>query len=197
MSGAPPTNGSICVLVAEAWPEAQPCDTNKGKRFAGWFDGHEPMPVDLSALARFANYGAGLRDCQACDNKRTQECDDCDGTGEVTCECEHGYDHEHDCDECDGDGTVECEDCSDLTVRRPARLLDHVINRQVLRVVLETLGISEGAARISRNDKKLYLLTPDTPEPAWMVVFMPLADGIGDDGVIFDRPETWEKPVAA
>jgi hypothetical protein len=41
-----------------------------------------------------------------------EDCDECDGDGEVTCtECENEPDDVDDCQFCDGEGSIECAGC--------------------------------------------------------------------------------------
>ena len=52
----------------------------------------EPMPLDVTA------------ECKNCDGSETQKCEECQGTGECVCRC----DHEHECGYCDGRGSWDC-----------------------------------------------------------------------------------------
>lgn len=184
------TNGHAMVAVAGDAGDAPMPSSKRVASISKWFDGDDGDVIDLSALAAFVNAGAASRHCEECHDKRTVECDDCDGQGETDCTCSCGHDHEAECDTCGGDGYVACKACASLTEKRPARLRSHVVNRQVVREVIETIGVMEGTARLSCNGQRVYRLVPDEPEPAWMAVFMPLRD-VDPNGVDFDKPETW------
>ena len=56
----------------------------------------------------------GQVECPDCGGEGEFDCENCNGTGEVSeyCEsCDATGEIRGDCDECKGDGTVECEDC--------------------------------------------------------------------------------------
>lgn len=47
--------------------------------------------------------------CTRCEGRCDDACDECDGEGHVTRECDRGYEHDEDCG-CDN-GRVECWEC--------------------------------------------------------------------------------------
>jgi DnaJ-class molecular chaperone len=40
------------------------------------------------------------------EDEKTVKCTACNGTGEISCQCDCGDVHEKDCEECDGDGEI-------------------------------------------------------------------------------------------
>jgi hypothetical protein len=153
--------------------------------------------VDAAALAEFAGVRQGPQPvCARCQGKGEVPCTDCDGDGEEECECRCGHVHEAVCDECDGDGTVECPSCTPAK-NQPARLCGGVVNRALVRVVLEAVGVCEGrlaVEAIAKNGGMLYRLTPVDGNSWWALIMSMRPDT--RTSVEFEKPETW-KDVAA
>lgn len=80
------------------------------------------LAADLFEWADSEDDDFGPIACSACDDGSIS-CDDCDGDGTVSCECNHcGDEHSTSCDSCE-DGVIPCGDCegNGLLVRIPTR----------------------------------------------------------------------------
>ena len=63
-------------------------------------------------MAEAEEIPAGQILCPRCEGRCDDPCDECDGSGSVTRECDRGYEHEEDC-ACD-EGRVDCYECGGL-----------------------------------------------------------------------------------
>lgn len=89
------------------------------------------VEMPLVDLRKFA----ALPKCKACNSKRVETCDDCDGTGERDCSCHDCGDvHRTDCD-CD-DGETACDTCRPFD-REAVSVCGLTVDAVLLRKVLD------------------------------------------------------------
>jgi len=153
--------------------------------------------VEAAQLAAFVGARTGPRPpCATCNSKGEIECDDCGGAGETDCECHCGHSHEAESEACDGDGTVECPSCTPLK-KMPGSLCGHVVNRALLRDVLEAVGVYDGRLSIRATPKGsgfIYVLAP-VDSAKWFAVVMSMQETTRAEAE-FEKPETWQKVAA-
>ena len=135
--------------------------------------------IDLAELAAFCGAPSEKRDCTSCTNGRVP-CTECDGSGEVECECPCGHEHERGCSDCDGAGHVPCPDCRGWSQRQRAgcRVLigDAVFDRAVIASCLVDAERMTGVATlVSAGEEQVHALLGED----WRLVFMPMARNSG------------------
>lgn len=193
------TDGHVLILIAADAPVVSRLTGKYLAQLPTWMEA-DSYPVSLADLSEFANVGAEMRPCAKCKDEREFECDECDGAGYRDCECtDCGDVHESRCDQCRGTGQVKCSECSDFRERRSGLLCGRVVNRQLIRLVIDTLRPDGSMVRLGTNEVNggMYVLTEDAEQPAWMAVVMQMrADMLPKPKVEFEKPETW-RTVAA
>lgn len=120
--------------------------------------------VDLVALREWCG-----DTCSQCHGAgRVNVCKDCDGEGEIDCECETcGDSHERTCRECDGDGGERCpRSCQPKVMDPRGVLVGLAINRRLLREALA--GLPGTQCRVASSEKEKLLVFGDR----WRVVLM-------------------------
>lgn len=132
--------------------------------------------VDLPELSAFVGAPPEPIACTACKDGRVK-CDECDGTGDIDCECDCGHEHEADCRACDGDGEVDCKACCSWreTVRPDCRVVigNSVFDKAIVATGLADAERTSGTATLLQGgDVGMTALVGD----GWRLVLMPLRD---------------------
>jgi hypothetical protein len=94
------TNGYALIALDGEGPPPSEAVAKSADSVASWlaFDAGCSMPIaDLRAFCGEAEWPGEASE---------EECDKCDGTGEIECECICGHEHDSDCDDCDGTGKI-------------------------------------------------------------------------------------------
>lgn len=132
--------------------------------------------IDLAALAAFCGVPTQPIECGACLHGRVT-CDECDGSGEMRCECSCGHEHEVTCRECNGIGDQECPRCSGWRKlkQKDCRVVigESVFDRGLVAASLVDADRTSGTAVLSsRGNGGLIAISGD----GWAIVIMPLAN---------------------
>jgi hypothetical protein len=103
------------------------------------------------------------------------ECKECDGTGEVECECRRcGDEHDAECDECDGTGKVTTTEKIDP---RPGHLGGVCVARNLLAMALECVPAVDDLEIASSPSAVMVWIDAGL----WRLVIMGLKGGVSTD----------------
>ena len=177
-------NGHVLVCIPDDWREcANEAPLDVVARINSWLD--EPV-VGTVVRADTIRLPAPLA-CLECDGlgkvpvAQVIECEECGGTGEVTCD----MNHDHECEKCDGDGKYEsgikagefdeCETCLGLGHRRDQHVkVAHLwLNRRYVELIASlpncvlTLGDSHfDQAQFNFDGGRGIVMPMRAPSPA-------------------------------
>lgn len=168
---------SRALVAYPAMPGDPPGGTKASVRegVAGWLEASEgpSLTTTVAALREWAVLGPDL--CPECKGVRA-ECPDCDGAGEIDCECLCGDEHWHDCKECGGRGWAKCRACgSKESERIMGVLMGRTFNLAVVHRALE--HAPDGDVTVYPRDLPHGSLIVGDP---WRALVMPLDDRIMD-----------------
>jgi hypothetical protein len=128
-------------------------------------------------------------ECQQCGGNHTITCGACLGDGVTDCECRCGHSHEAACDECE-DGKIKCPACTPAQVKTRAKFMGHIVNRELLRVILDVVTPNPDdaidVAVLGTQQKEAYTFTGD----GWRAILMPMA-AYAEATADFDHEATW------
>lgn len=170
------TEGHIIAAFRGA-PLYGPCGAkaDTAKQIAEWHDGASKGLVPFSGkllakdiLEADANWPL------------TDECEECNGSGEVDCECECGDEHQRKCDDCNGDGvTPNGKMNRDIAGSVHLEGLAHfkAVTWGRLAEIVKTTGIEEFTITHGAPFKAMRLVTKDSP---LVLCIMPALHDTGD-----------------
>lgn len=128
--------------------------------------------LDTAPLREFfaAHAPPPLGTCPECNGKASEECDECDGDGEVDCECiDCGDSHSKQCKACHGVGSFTCDRCKNRDAKVPVQIGEAVYDARIMAPLLAILPSGEVRFR-QRGAHGVTTLAGDD----WFALMMPL-----------------------